>query len=274
MNVMHLPRAAVYRLQRTWEKARPLSHPRYLANVPRVGDFAPPNVFRTANPLTLGAAAMSREAQEFVLAHIDRLTPSDEILGQKAFFELSRAQFGEHWRYADITTTLWAAAKLLQPKSYFEIGVHRGRSSALVAAVSPDCDIYGFDLWVANYAGVSNPGAEFVRRELETIGHRGKLSLVTGDSRLTVPEFLSRHNDLFYDLITVDGAHTVDGAASDLANALPRLKLGGIIVLDDISRVPGLSEVWRRLVKSDRRYGTWEFTDAGYGVAAAIRIGR
>lgn len=261
------------RIRRGWERVRPLPSPRYVAGTPKIGADQPLDLFQAPNTLTLAAAAMSDEANAFLADLVDRLTPSEETAGQQAFYRLCQAQFGKYWRYADLTTVLWAAAKLIVPNSYLEIGVRRGRSAAVVAATRPDCAIYGFDLWVADYAGVPNPGPDFVRGELRAIGHSGSVTLISGDSRKTVPAFLRQHPDLFFDLVTVDGDHSVLGAATDLANVLPRLKVGGIVVFDDISRVPVLRRVWEKVVKRDSRYVSWEFTDAGYGVAAAIRIG-
>ncbi len=52
---------------------------------------------------------------------------------------------------------------------------------------------------------------------------------------------------------------------------LPRLKVGGVIVCDDVS-VPSVKRAWEKIVKRDSRYVSWEFTTGGYGVGAAIRI--
>lgn len=261
------------RFCRGWQKVRPLPQPRYAERTPRVGEMAPPGVFRVPNVPTLAAAATSHEAVCFVADLIDLMTPSDEIAGQQAFYRLAQAQFGRHFRYADLTTTLWAAASLIRPAAYLEIGVRRGRSACVVGATSPACSLVGFDLWVDGYAGVPNPGADFVQGELRAVGHQGDVELVSGDSRRTVPAFLKQHPEAFFDLITVDGDHTTLGAAIDLANVLPRLKVGGIVLFDDIVQTPPLRRVWDRLVKRDSRYATWEYTDDGDGVAAAIRIG-
>ena len=40
----------------------------------------------------------------------------------------------------------------------------------MVASSTPKADLYGFDMWVANYAGMENPGPEFVESELREIG--------------------------------------------------------------------------------------------------------
>jgi hypothetical protein len=141
-----------------------------------------------------------------------------------------------------------------------------------VAATCPSCDIYGFDLWIPDYHGVPNPGPDFIREELQRVGHAGAVELLSGDSRKTVPAFLRQHSELYFDLITIDGAKSVLGVGSDFANALPRLKVGGIVVFDDMPKFPILRRVWDRVIRRDPRYVSWDFTDAGFGLAAAIRI--
>jgi predicted O-methyltransferase YrrM len=268
----HLRDRVVQRLHWEWDSNRPLPRPQYLPNTPRVEGRAELDLFYPPNAPTLAAAALAPEAIEFVSATIKRLTPTREIEEQLFFYGWGEGKFGEHWRFADITTTLYAACRFLRPTSYLEIGVRRGRSAAIVTAASPSCAVYGFDLWIPGYAESDNPGPDFVRSELARAGHQGELVLVAGDSKLTVPAFFDKHRDLFLDLITVDGDHSVLGAAADLANTLPRLKVGGILVFDDLCSAPLLQRVWQRIVKRDTRFVTWEFTDAGYGVAAAIRV--
>lgn len=260
------------RLRHAIDRFRPLPKPRYAAGTPHVGQDAPPGVQRIPNAPTFAAAATSAEAVCFVERLIDQLTPSEELAGQQAYYRLARAQFGRFFRYADLTTSLWAASTLIRPTSYLEIGVRTGRSACVVGALRPECSIVGFDLWVEGYAGVENPGPDFVSGELLAVGHRGSVELVSGDSSETVPAFLGERPEVYFDLITIDGNHTVLGAATDLANVLPRLKVGGIALFDDIARMPGLQRVWERLVRRDSRFVTWEFTDDGDGIAAAIRI--
>ncbi len=259
-------------LRAAWERVRPFPVPRYPANTPRIGGDDPLDPFLPPTALTLGAAAMSAEAVAFVDAVLGRLSPSDKRDGGRFFYQYSQAKFGEHWRYADILTTLWASATFVRPRNYLEIGVWRGRSAAVVGAVAPQTAIYGFDLWTPNYAGAPNPGPEFVRGELRAAGHEGSVTLLSGDSRETLPAFLREHSDLYFDLATIDGDKSVLGFASDLAVALPRLKVGGIAVCDDLLVVPALGRVWEKVVRRDSRYVTWEFAEGELGVAAAIRM--
>ncbi len=65
----------------------------------------------------------------------------------------------------------------------------------------------------------------------------------------------------------------VDGAARDLANVSPRLKIGGVIVFDDIRSAPRLACLREWYVKDDAGYRAWEYTEAGAGIAAAVRGG-
>ena len=221
---------------------------------------------------TLGAAATSREAADFVLNVLDRLSSIDVIDANKFAMRLGPAKYGTHWRSANLLTAAWAAATLIRPENYLEIGVWRGRSAAVVGSVWPKCNIYGFDLWIPDYAGAPNPGGDFVKGELRGAGHAGHVSMVSGDSRKTVPQFLREHPDLYFDMVTFDGDKTILGCGSDFANVLPRLKVGGIVLFDDMPLMPLLRRVWNKIILGDRRYVAWEFADAGQGVAMAIRV--
>lgn len=178
-----------------------------------------------------------------------------------------------HWRYADIVTVLGAAAELMQPATYLEIGVRRGRSLAVVVSRLHSCDVICVDFWNQGYAGIDNPGPDHVRRIASDAGHCGTLELISGDSHVVLPELFSSRPELSFDLITVDGDHSKRGATQDLQDVLPRLRIGGALVFDDISHPahPYLFDVWRDVVASDRRFMTWEFDDVGYGVAVAVR---
>ena len=260
------------RLRRRWEWIRPVPLPNYESGTPKIGGSGPLDPFLPPNAATLGRAATSQEAVTCVAALLAMLTQNEEIEEVHAFYCWAEEKFGQHWHYADILTVLWAAATLIRPTSYLEIGVRTGRSTAVVATTSPACAIYGFDLWLPDYGSAPNPGPDFVRQELRAVGHTGSVTLISGDSRKTVPAFLRQHPDLYFDLITIDGDHSVLGAATDLANTLPRLKVGGGVAFDDICMMPHLMRVWKNVVKRDSRYVSWEFTDSGFGVAAAVRM--
>jgi predicted O-methyltransferase YrrM len=133
-------------------------------------------------------------------------------------------------------------AELLKPRRYLEIGVRRGLSMAMVAGRVPDCDITGMDVWIENYAGASNPGPDFVRREMQRVGFSGQLQFITGVTQDTLPEFVGNQPEPF-DLINVDGDHTYEGARSDLWLSILVLKKGGVLLFDDIHGEI-VSKVW------------------------------
>lgn len=255
-----------------WERVQPFPLPRYSSAAPTTDGDDPLHPHLPPTIQTLAAAAMSQEASDAVLGTLAALSPSDFHVGQQIYMEWGRQRYGAYWQLANLATVLWAAARLIHPKHYLEIGVQRGRSAAVVGAAEPDCAIYGFDRWIEDYAGTPNPGPDFVKSELRAAGHRGSLTLVSGDSRRTLPAFLAAHPDLYFDLVTIDGDKSVRGIASDFANSLARLKVGGIVVFDDLAVKPVLRRVWERVIRSDQRYVEWEFHSGTHGVAAAIRV--
>ena len=224
-------------------------------------------------PSTIGEYASSAECAGKVERVLSPLEPDDYSTYLLAYYHEGLRRFGQRWRYADIVTVLLAAAEIVKPQTYLEIGVRRGRSMAVVASVRPECRIVGFDLWVQDYGGMPNPGPEFVRGELNRIGYHGELDLISGDSHREVPDFLARNPEMQFDLITVDGDHTKGGAVRDIRNVLPRLRVGGVLVFDDIVHpaVPHLEEVWRSEIASSKRFACWDFRELGYGVALAVR---
>jgi predicted O-methyltransferase YrrM len=222
---------------------------------------------------TVAARLLQRRYVERAIELMGRLTPDDYTSFLVAYFSDGLRRFGSDWRYADIVTVLLCLAELLAPRRYLEIGVRRGRSVAAVATASPECALVMFDMWMADYAGMENPGADFVRDELVRIGHRGPMTFVDGDSHVTVPTYMQGNPNQTFDLMTVDGDHSTEGAVRDLCDVLPRLNVGGAIVFDDVCHPahPALGEVWQDVVVSDSRFSAFTYSDCGYGVGFAIR---
>lgn len=261
-------RAAIDR----WEAVQPFARAKYPLHTPTIGGANAFDPFLPPTIQTLAAAAQSDAAASGALDAISKLTASDFHDVQRYYMEWGHDRYAPYWRLANLITMVWAAGTLLHPQAYLEIGVQRGRSAAVMASVAPDCDIYGFDLWIEGYAGTDNPGPDFVRGELARVKHRGQLELVSGNSRVTLPAFLAARPDLFFDIVTIDGDKSIAGIASDFANALPRLKVGGVVIFDDIPVKPSLRRVWDAMVARDARYAAWEYQSGDHGVAAAVRI--
>lgn len=229
-------------------------------------------------PLMISAASIASQIMQpdriqAALELLLTLEPDDFIRYLIRFYEQGMKRFGSSWRYADIVTVLLTLSELLKPRTYLEIGVRRGRSVCAVGSRAPECQIVMFDMWAENYAGIENPGPDFVRRELQKMGHRGEMVFVNGNSHETLPRYFSANPNAWFDLITVDGDHSDEGAAQDLREVLPRLNIGGAVVFDDIGHPqhPGLRRVWLEMVAEEPRFSTWTFEEVGFGVGFGMR---
>jgi predicted O-methyltransferase YrrM len=222
---------------------------------------------------TLGNQMKSSETCREVLEILNKITQNNDVEFVKKFYEKGLNLFGDNWVYADINTALITISKNLEVENYMEIGVRRGRSMTMMASQSPEANFYGFDMWIEDYCDSPNPGPEFVKEELRKVDFKGKIEFINGDSKKTVPSFFKENNDLFFDVITVDGDHSIGGATIDLNNVIPKLKIGGILVFDDISSQEHsyLSDVWNKQIKRRKDFYTFEYSDLGLGVAIAIK---
>ena len=120
---------------------------------------------------------------------------------------------------------------------------------------------------------MDNPGPSPVAAELDRIGNIGRRNFVDGNSHETLPARFAAHRDTCFDLITVDRDYSPDGATQDLTEVLPKTRLGGALVFDDVCHPthPELSQIWQGMVIEDPRYSCWNSNDVGYGAAFAIR---
>jgi len=175
--------------------------------------------------------------------------------------------WGDSWDFLDNLTVLYAISEIMKPKYYLEIGVRRGRSLAVVAKANPEVNIYGIDLWIRNYAGLENPGPEFVEKNLKRI-HKGSLNLISGDSHEEVPKL-----KIQFDLVNVDGDHSFSGAFKDLINVAPLVKSGGVIIFDDINHplCPYLLTVWQKFMRKHPEFVDYIYKEQGRGVAIAVK---
>ncbi|WP_160484592.1 class I SAM-dependent methyltransferase [Aurantiacibacter rhizosphaerae] len=224
-------------------------------------------------PESLLAYARSIDAVKLCRELFDTLSEDKYLLYVKEFYDQGRALWGDSWVFHDINTVLLSAALSMKPESYMEIGVRRARSAAMVLSQQPDCAFSAFDMWIPEYAGMENPGPDFVKAELDRLGHRGPREFIDGNSLETVPRYFAENPDRFFDIITVDGDHSIAGARADLVNVKERVKIGGLLVFDDTANQghAGLGDVWDETIAGDPRFTSFVFNEVGFGIGIATR---
>jgi predicted O-methyltransferase YrrM len=270
MKAMNLSRRIVNHVRRRLGWRPDLPPPVAVSNALLVPDnqwYGP----AVAGASTFAVAAAAPATVQRALDVLQRLTPDKYAEFLSTFYRAGLERYPD-WRYADINTALVALASGLRPQRYLEIGVRRGRSLAMVASTCPSCDIVACDMFIQAYGGMENPGPALVRSELARVDFRGALEFVVGDSHKVLPAYFREHPDAYFDIITVDGDHSEEGARADLAAVLPRLKVGGAVVFDDVAHFlhPELAGVWQEIA-TNRKFSAFTFTELGYGVGFAIR---
>jgi len=229
----------------------------------------------TANSANDLAEAVVRTAQDHAthrhLLDVYRRIESDHFLEESCrTLETAIENMAPYW---DVCSVLASYARLCQPRAYLEIGVRRGRSAAVVAATCPGIDLFLFDMWHPNYAGVPNPGPEFVQAQLDRVSHCGQVHFFSGRSQHTVPAMFSDPaRPQSFSLITVDGDHRDAGARADLDNIVQHLAPGGMIAFDDIAHpeFPSLHAMWKSFLSDHAELVAIENTVDGTGTAIAV----
>jgi predicted O-methyltransferase YrrM len=201
----------------------------------------------------------------------------------------------------------WLANEL-RPASYLEIGVRRGFTMAMVVSRVPRVRAFGIDMWKEAYAGSENPGPSFVASEIAKFGPERAPTFLSGNSHDVLPVFLGtasgglirarklraarKARPEAFELILVDGDHSLLGAYADLAATLPRLAVGGVLVFDDVAPDPAhvdpeamkcelgpdphgwvdLMGVFKAVMRGFPSYRVIEYTANTPGVTMAVRL--
>lgn len=116
-----------------------------------------------------------------------------------------------------------------RPRSILEIGVRRGYSAfALVKGAKGSVERFvGLDFQEEGAALIDSARALLVGMGVPSV------EISTMDTQLSFPALTGP-----FSLVHVDADHSTRGALSDLANALPLVEAGGVIVVDDYDHPP------------------------------------
>lgn len=146
-----------------------------------------------------------------------------------------------------------------------EIGVFEGVGTrVLAAAIVPGGDLYAIDPFVAGRLGI-NWGKPIALSEIRKANSRGRVTLVEAFSWEA-----AKLLDGSFDLIFIDGDHSLDGIKRDWEDWSGRVQPNGIIALHD-TRVPAhdpyIETLGSRIyfdshIKHDPRFILCEQTDS------------
>lgn len=164
----------------------------------------------------------------------------------------------------------------LQPRTVFEIGTYRGRTTRLLATCSSQATIHTLDLAPENMLeggcfAVSEPGLIGARFRDDT-GIRSRIVQHYGDSR----QFDFTPFERLVDLVFVDASHSYEAVLNDSRRAFEMVKPEGLVIWDDYHPIHGPG-VMRALAEIDAEKGVVWITGtrlAVYGISSLGRVGR
>lgn len=106
-----------------------------------------------------------------------------------------------------------------------EIGFNAGHSADLFLKNNLKLSLTSFDLGIHDYISTSKSYIDFFYPE--------RHKLILGDSRETVPRFISENKDVKFDVIFIDGGHEYDIATKDIQNCFHLAHKDTLVILDD-----------------------------------------
>lgn len=141
----------------------------------------------------------------------------------KGWNELPKAKEGNTGKYPKYQSLLFKLTNELKPKRILEIGFNAGHSACCFLNASPKSEMVTFDQcrW-----GTEAPA-------LKVLQEHFNISLVNGDSTVSVPKYFEE-NDTKFDLVFIDGGHINDVPYLDMMNTKDRVNTGGILIVDDM----------------------------------------
>lgn len=138
-----------------------------------------------------------------------------------------------------------------------EVGFNAGFSSWAFLSASSDVTVVSFDLAAYDYSAAAKAHIEE--------HFPGRHTLIRGDSHTTIAEYAKEHPDKRFDVIFVDGDHSVEGARADLDDLRALATAESVVVMDDITPWlwfgEGPTQAWREAVDEGRILHTSYFCD-------------
>jgi hypothetical protein len=141
----------------------------------------------------------------------------------------------------------WLAQRIPRDGVFVEVGVFLGRSIALMHSLRPDLDIYGVDIWEADYRHIKH-GCDLVSlgglpEDADVLQRMPFYDAFQFLMRKHAPYAFERINWLrmqypqamhpLADAVFVDADHTYEAGMADLTHAKSRLKSTGLLTGHD-----------------------------------------
>lgn len=143
---------------------------------------------------------------------------------------------------------------------YLEVGCRLGHSLAAVclAAAHNLKFAHAVDAFIPNYDNEDNADPEMVLASMADCGVKDvtKVTVHKQDSHKFLRTLARGKGKLRFNLICVDGDHTLTGARQDLDDCFALLDVGGILVFDDavVKGDQSLLRVWHEFLEDKREF--------------------
>jgi len=183
-----------------------------------------------------------------------------------------------HWnrwkeKYFDLYHFCFWYGLTHKPKKIIEIGTRTGLSLCQLLSSYLDFKDLRVVIFDRFDDGLSCP--DLVKKHLKHLGiPTDFLEFYTGDSNEQVPKFKEKNKDLF-DWILIDGSHQLPWVWNDFENVKDLVKVGGVIVADDINARPedkiDVPKTWEKFKNTYKDYFDFWEEKHGKGVGVAIK---